>query len=84
MAKTQKSVKESKKSILSPFHEYWTNKNYMVLLGGIAVLIAGYLLMAQAPWDGTLSLTLSPLILLIGYLVVIPLSVMIKSKSSKK
>lgn len=84
MAKTQKSLKETKKNFVSPFQEYWTNKNYLVLLGGLAVLILGYFLMAQAPWDGFFSMTLSPLILLAGYIIVIPLSIMVKSSFFKK
>ncbi|KAF0140975.1 MAG: hypothetical protein A2279_06680 [Stygiobacter sp. RIFOXYA12_FULL_38_9] len=84
MAKTQKSLKETKKNFVSPFQEYWTNKNYLFLLGGLAVLILGYFLMAQSPWDGFSSLTLSPLILLAGYVVVIPFAIMVKSSFFKK
>lgn len=84
MAKIQKSNKETKKSFYSPFLEYWSKMNYIFLFSGILVLILGYVLMAQAPWDGFLSLTLSPIILLIAYVVIIPFAIMIKSTFFKK
>jgi len=84
MARTQKSAKESKKNFISPFQEYWTNRNYIYLLGAIAILIIGYLFMAQAPWDGFISLTLSPIVLLVAYVIIIPLAILLKSSSFKK
>lgn len=84
MAKNIKTIKETKKSFTSPFQEYWTKKNYFLLGTGLAVLILGYFLMAQAPWDGFFSLNLSPIILLIAYLVIIPISILLKTSSTKK
>ncbi|MEW6655052.1 MAG: hypothetical protein AB1394_16510 [Bacteroidota bacterium] len=84
MAKVKKSIKESNKSFFSPFQEYWAKKNYVLLFCGIAILVLGYFLMAQPPWDGTTSLTLSPIVLLIGYVIVIPLAIMLKSAYHKK
>lgn len=84
MAKNQKTNRETKKNFFSPFQEYWTSKNYIFLLGGIAILILGYFLMAHSPWDGFTSLTLSPLVLLVGYVIVIPLAIMVKSTFFKK
>lgn len=84
MAKIQKANKENKKPFLSPFQEYWSKLNYIFLLGGIGVLVIGYVLMAQAPWDGFLSLTLSPIVLLIAYVMIIPLAILVKSSFLKK
>ena len=84
MAKSIKTIKDTKKSFISPFQEYWTKKNYLLLGSGLAVLILGYFLMAQAPWDGFASMNLSPIILLVAYLVIIPLSILFKTSSSKK
>ncbi|KAF0151530.1 MAG: hypothetical protein FD143_1895 [Ignavibacteria bacterium] len=84
MAKLQKSINNARKRFLSPFQEYWTKRNYIILLFGIAILVLGYILMAQSPWDGFTSLTLSPIVLLIGYVIVIPLAIMLKSSFFKK
>lgn len=84
MAKTQKSIKETKKTFSSPFQEYWTKMNYILLFGSVLILILGYFLMSQSPWDGFTSLTLSPIVLLIGYVVIIPLAIMFKSSFIKK
>ena len=84
MAKTQKGIKEIKKTFLSPFQEYWTKMNYALLISALLALVLGYFLMAQSPWDGFTSLTLSPLVLLIGYVIVIPLAIMFNSSFTKK
>jgi hypothetical protein len=43
--------------------------------------VIGYLCLAQGPHDGFLSLTLAPLLLVIGYCVVIPWGIMARDKS---
>lgn len=78
MAKTKKSIKESIKQKDSPFKDYWEKYNYLLLYFGMAVLVLGYILMAQNPWDNPISLSISPIVLLIAYIVVIPLSIIYK------
>lgn len=78
MAKFKKH--KSKKGFISPFANYWQKENYIFLALGIFSLILGYVLMAQGEWDNTLSLTISPIILLIAYLVFFPLSVFYKKE----
>jgi hypothetical protein len=51
-------------------------KNLYILGIGLALLVIGYILMVQPPVNGFVSLTLSPIILLIGYLVVIPYAIL--------
>ena len=51
-------------------------KNLYLLGAGLAVLVIGFALMTQPPVDGFLSLTLAPLVLLVGYLIIIPLAIM--------
>jgi hypothetical protein len=78
MAKERKIGKDQKKAFVSPFKDYWNKNNYYILFGGLGILIIGYFFMSEGPWDSTLSLSVSPVILLIGYLIVIPLSIFFK------
>lgn len=76
MAKVKKNVKGTPKSSDSPFQDYWKKNNYIIFIVGIGVIIFGYVMMAQSPWDNPLSLSVSPLILLIGYIIIIPLAIL--------
>ncbi len=51
------------------------NKNYIIFGTGIAFIILGYMLMSLGPHDGILSSKLSPIILIIGYCILIPISI---------
>jgi hypothetical protein len=50
--------------------------NLYLLGAGLALLVIGYILMAQPPVNGFLSRTLSPIVLSIAYLGVIPYSIL--------
>ncbi|MEJ5352246.1 MAG: hypothetical protein WHS65_11720 [Melioribacteraceae bacterium] len=83
MAKTKKLGKEQSKQKTSPFKDYWNKHNYILLITGLIVLIIGYILMAQSPWYNPISLSLSPIVLLLAYIVIIPLSIIITRKKSR-
>ena len=84
MPKEKRNIKNVKKaSIVSPFKDYWQKNNYYVLYLGLGILIVGYILMGQGPWDNPLSLSIAPIILLIAYLVIIPLSIFFKIPQKK-
>jgi hypothetical protein len=57
-----------------------TANNYKIFGLGLLILIIGYFFMAQGPADSFMSLTLSPIILVIGYCVVIPYAILWKAK----
>ena len=59
-------------------------KNIYLFLGGIALLILGYILMAQPPVYGFLSITLAPIILVFAYLIVFPAAILIKDTPEEK
>jgi len=63
------------------FQVPFTRKNYQVLGIGLAVLIVGYLCLSQGPHNGFLSLTLAPILLVLGYCVIIPYGIMVREKS---
>lgn len=78
--RTKVSVKKSE----SPFKNYWSTKNIILFSVGIVVLILGFILMNQYPWDNPLSLSFSPWVLLAAYLIIFPLSIFYKEKKSKQ
>lgn len=82
---TQKIKKKSlvsKKIIASPFSIYWDKKNYLFLFLGFALLVVGYYLMSLGSWDSTESLIISPIILVIAYILIFPLSIFSRKKES--
>ncbi len=58
--------------------------NLSIILFGVIVLLLGYYLMAQGPHDSFSSLTLSPLLLMFGYLVVFPVGILYRKKGAQK
>ena len=72
----------AKNKILSPFNNYWERSNYIIFGVGVGIIILGFLLMAQSPWDNPVSLSISPIVLLIAYLIIFPLSILYKKKNS--
>ena len=80
--KIKKKTVAAKKSLVSPFKIYWEKKNYVFLFLGFALLILGYYVMSIGPWDSTASLVLSPIILVIAYILIFPLSIFSKKKES--
>ena len=59
-----------------------TKTNLYIFLTAIAVIIIGYIFMAVGKTYDALSLYVSPIILTIGYVVVLPLSVLFKKKNN--
>lgn len=58
-----------------------TKTNLYIFLVAIAVLIVGYVVMAIGDTYDALSLYVSPIILTIGYVVVLPMSILYKKKA---
>lgn len=46
--------------------------NYYILLTGVAVILIGYTALSMGPWDGFFPLTVAPILLVLGYCVIIP------------
>jgi uncharacterized membrane protein YesL len=84
MSKQKRNFKETKKSFTSPFKDYWGKRNYYVLYFGLGVLLIGFFLLAQGPWDNPLSRSVSPIVLLMAYLLIIPMSIFIKGTQKVK
>ncbi len=61
-----------------------TKKNVMLFLLGLVTIIIAFILMAQPPVNGFLSRTLSPVLLVIAYLIIIPVAILAKDKKGKQ
>jgi hypothetical protein len=59
-----------------PFNMPFEKKNIMFILIGIGVVTFGYIVMALSETMGFMAIDVSPILLLIGYLVVIPFGIM--------
>ena len=52
--------------------------NYLIFGIGVLMIILGYVLMGYGDVDSVLSLKVAPLILFIGYVILIPISILYK------
>jgi hypothetical protein len=64
------------KDISLPF----AKENYIILAIGVAVIALGYILLEMGSAYDALSLIISPIILVIGYCVIIPISIFYRKK----
>lgn len=53
-------------------------KNYLIMGIGIAVIVAGYLAMLEGSIEGFLPLVVSPILLVVGYCIIIPFGILYK------
>ncbi|MDP6038839.1 MAG: hypothetical protein QGG64_09835 [Candidatus Latescibacteria bacterium] len=59
----------------------YSGRNVRFFVLGIAVISLGYFCLSRPPVDGFMSLTLAPLLLVIGYCVLIPMALLSNNKS---
>lgn len=78
----KKNVKTSTKSLPSPFNIYWEKTNYLLFGLGLALIIIGFYFMGQGEWDSSSSLVISPILLFLGFVVVMPASIFYRKKSA--
>jgi hypothetical protein len=72
-----KAVKRSKERLGGKAENLPLGKrNFMIIGLGILVIAAGYLAMSEGSVEGFLPITLAPILLVIGYCVVIPLGIL--------
>jgi len=81
-------MKREKKSAKSKAHFIevfsFTKINYILFAIGLVVIILGYIVMATGDTYSFQSLSLAPIILLIGYLVIIPISILYRKKEKSQ
>ncbi|MEE4312238.1 MAG: hypothetical protein V2J62_10265 [candidate division KSB1 bacterium] len=76
-----KKVRESKKKkSVFPLR----SENYSIFGIGILIIVLGYVALSRGPADSFWSLTVAPILLIVGYCVVIPLAILYKRKAPKE
>ena len=75
--------KEQKHKSLAPEPLPLARENYVILGAGILVIVAGYVAMLEGSVEGFLPLVLSPILLVAGYCVVIPIGIMYRKRAPK-
>ncbi|NQW29752.1 MAG: DUF3098 domain-containing protein [Ignavibacteria bacterium] len=82
MAKQIKSNQKSKVAWVHP----WTRRQYVIIGVGLAVIIAGFLLLStgiSTSWDNPLAVSVAPVVLVIGYCVIIPIALLVRKKDAE-
>ena len=79
----KRNIRKPKK-IVSPFNVYWNKKNFIFLFIGLVIIISCFILMSVGSWDSFPSLFISPVVLVIGYLIILPASVLITGKHEEE
>ncbi|MBC8183585.1 DUF3098 domain-containing protein [candidate division KSB1 bacterium] len=62
----------------------FSRENYIIFMIGILVIVLGYIFMAQGPADSFWSLTLAPILLVLSYCIIIPISILYRRQSEKE
>ncbi len=73
------------KQTTTPWSHPWTRNQFLMIGGGIAVIILGFVLLATgigSSWDNPLAVSVAPVVLVIGYCVIIPLAILFGGKRS--
>ena len=78
--KSKNIGRRARQSVLKKARLPFTRTNYLFFALGLTILFIGYVAMAQPPADNFLSLTVAPILLVIGYCVVIPFAILYQKK----
>jgi len=78
MARVTAKVAAKRKAI--PASLPFAKKNYQILGIGLLTIILGYVALSQQPWDGTMPLVVAPILLVLGYCVIIPFGILYRQK----
>ena len=81
MAKAIKK-REAKRKSQRDEHLPLTKHNFMIMGIGLLVILAGYLAMLEGSVEGFLPLVVAPILLVVGYCIIIPLGILYKKSYS--
>jgi len=76
----KKPSRTGKQSFVSPFSYYWKKPNFILFGIGVVLALIGFYLSSVKPWDSQASLVYSPIILVLTYVVIFPLSILYSSR----
>ncbi len=80
MAKIETKPMARRKPLLEslPFDK----TNYRILGLGLLSIALGYFALSQPPWDSTMAIVVAPILLVLGYCVLVPLGILYRRKST--
>jgi uncharacterized membrane protein YobD (UPF0266 family) len=83
MAKAQQIRRRGKKKVeaVAPA-ELPQKQNYAIILAGIIVILFGNIVMSMGDATSPLAVTISPIILFIGYCIIIPIGILYRKKKA--
>ncbi len=58
--------------------------NYQIILAGVVTIVVGYFALSAKPWDNPIALNVAPILLVIGYCVVIPIGIIFRRKKTEE
>ena len=61
----------------------FTRKNWTLFAIGLGVIGVGYVLLSIPPADGFWSLTMAPILLILGYCVLVPVAILLKDRAAR-
>ncbi len=73
--------RESKRKQVRETHLPLGKQNFMILGVGLLVILAGYLTMLTGSVEGFLPLVVAPILLVVGYCVLIPIGILYRHSS---
>jgi len=82
MAKQIVKEKTAKKKVKRIDSLSLDKTNYQIILAGVVVIIAGYFALSAKPWDNPIALNVAPILLVLGYCVIIPFGIIYRKKKS--
>jgi Protein of unknown function (DUF3098) len=72
----KKVIKKAKTNVIFPLEK----ENYIILGIGLIVIVLGYIALSGNKVEGFSQLTIAPILLVIGYCVIIPVGIMYRKK----
>jgi hypothetical protein len=60
----------------------FTKLNYEIIGAGLLSIVLGYIALSQEPWDGTMPIVIAPILLVLGYCVLIPVGILFHKRKS--
>ena len=76
--------KEFKRRPSKDFFLPLAKENYIIIGVGLLVIIAGYVAMLQDSVEGAMPLNVAPVLLVLGYCVIIPVGILFRRSILKK
>ncbi len=79
--KTPKKRDRSRRNVQTqlPFDKM----NYGLVGLSLVIILVGYIFLTIGPWDSFSSLTVAPILLVIGYCITLPIAILYKKKNNK-